>query len=203
MTILHRKTAMAISLPFIFFLFGKIHAQQMDTHYQQLPKPPKTVNGISVLKRQVQGLGFRYYWGTEGLTPNELQFRTTREARTVRETLEHIYFLCVTVQNTVSQTDANRFDDVTDVSWEALRAATLVAIKAAEQHLETIDENALEEQDVIFASGLKTDFRFLYLINGPLSDALTHVGQVVSFRRAAGNPQPKGVNVFTGIKKEN
>lgn len=44
-------------------------------------------------------------------------------------------------------------------------------------------------------------FPFWNLLNGPLLDALTHVGQITSWRRIAGNPQPKGVNVFLGIKK--
>ena len=37
---------------------------------------------------------------------------------------------------------------------------------------------------------------FWYWINGPLADALTHVGQITSWRRISGNPQLKGVNVF-------
>jgi len=39
---------------------------------------------------------------------------------------------------------------------------------------------------------------FWYWINGPLSDALTHVGQINSWRIIAGNPQLKGVNLFIG-----
>ncbi len=35
------------------------------------------------------------------------------------------------------------------------------------------------------------------MLNGPISDALTHVGQVNSFRRLSGNPV-YGANVFTG-----
>ena len=35
------------------------------------------------------------------------------------------------------------------------------------------------------------------LINGPVSDALTHVGQINSFRRLNGNPVPRA-NVFLG-----
>jgi len=35
------------------------------------------------------------------------------------------------------------------------------------------------------------------LINGPFSDALTHVGQVASWRRINGNPI-LGANVFFG-----
>lgn len=43
---------------------------------------------------------------------------------------------------------------------------------------------------------------FWYLINGPIADALTHVGQISSWRRMAGNPQPKGVSVLWGTSPE-
>jgi hypothetical protein len=41
-------------------------------------------------------------------------------------------------------------------------------------------------------------FPFWNQINGPISDALWHCGQVVMNRRASGNPLQKGVNVFIG-----
>jgi hypothetical protein len=42
----------------------------------------------------------------------------------------------------------------------------------------------------------------MQLINGPIADALTHIGQIVSWRRINGNPQPSGVNPFKGIRVE-
>ncbi|MCK5671198.1 hypothetical protein KAI10_07435, partial [Candidatus Bathyarchaeota archaeon] len=41
------------------------------------------------------------------------------------------------------------------------------------------------------------EFPVWNLINGPLSDALTHVGQIASWRRMNGNPIP-GARVFHG-----
>jgi hypothetical protein len=41
------------------------------------------------------------------------------------------------------------------------------------------------------------DRPFWHIINGPLSDALTHVGQINSFRRLAENPVSEA-NDFTG-----
>ena len=41
-------------------------------------------------------------------------------------------------------------------------------------------------------------FPFWNQINGPISDAIWHSGQVVMNRRASGNPLRKGVNVFLG-----
>jgi len=44
--------------------------------------------------------------------------------------------------------------------------------------------------------------QFWYIINGPVADTLTHVGQINSFRRLAGNPTPKA-NVFLGLPSNN
>lgn len=41
-------------------------------------------------------------------------------------------------------------------------------------------------------------FPFWNVVNGPISDALYHTRQIVSFRRSAGNPMQAGVNPFLG-----
>ena len=41
-------------------------------------------------------------------------------------------------------------------------------------------------------------FPFWNMINGPISDAIWHSGQVVANRRASGNPINPKVNVFIG-----
>ena len=48
--------------------------------------------------------------------------------------------------------------------------------------------------------GKISSFPVWNLMNGPLQDAIYHTGQIVSFRRTTGNPIPKGVNVFLGVK---
>lgn len=40
------------------------------------------------------------------------------------------------------------------------------------------------------------------MLNGPIADALWHVGQVVSFRRSSGNPFNSKVSVFSGKVRE-
>ena len=61
----------------------------------------------------------------------------------------------------------------------------------------------LDVLDMVFENtGSKTEYPFWNLINGPIADAIWHVGQVVSFRRASGNPLPKGVNFLPGTKTE-
>ena len=43
-----------------------------------------------------------------------------------------------------------------------------------------------------------TSFPFWNIINGPISDALWHCGQVVLLRRSSGNPFNSKVSVFSG-----
>ena len=45
-------------------------------------------------------------------------------------------------------------------------------------------------------------FPFWNTINGTMSDAMYHVGQVVSFRRASGNPIDPTAHVYLGAKLE-
>ena len=61
----------------------------------------------------------------------------------------------------------------------------------------------MDNYKVIFGSeGNTTEYPFWNMLNGPIEDAVYHTGQVVAFRRAAGNPMPSGVRVFLGTRVE-
>ncbi|HNP07210.1 MAG TPA: hypothetical protein PKN99_06270 [Cyclobacteriaceae bacterium] len=52
---------------------------------------------------------------------------------------------------------------------------------------------------MVFQSGdKKTEYPFWNLLNGPIADAIWHVGQVVSFRRSSGNPINSKAEVLLG-----
>ena len=81
------------------------------------------------------------------------------------------------------------------------RKKTLLNIQKASKIFSK--ENDLSKFTMVFKRGEKTtEFPFWNQINGPISDALWHVGQVVSFRRSSGNPFPKGVSVLQGVKRQ-
>ena len=86
-----------------------------------------------------------------------------------------------------------------DLSYLELREKTLANIKSSIDLLEGYDESDFENNKVIFGD-LKFDLYNLF--HGPISDSLYHIGQIVVFRRASGNPIPKGVNHFMGIKMD-
>jgi hypothetical protein len=79
-----------------------------------------------VVARLLDGLGFRYYWATEGLRPVDLTFRPTPKARNSLETLQHIYDLSTMIINAVGgkQVQPSEYN-----SYAELRKATLEDIK--------------------------------------------------------------------------
>ena len=57
----------------------------------------------------------------------------------------------------------------------------------------------VKDLKIVFKKGSKKQaFPFWNAINGPISDALWHIGQVVTFRRSSGNPFSSKVDVFMG-----
>ena len=173
---------------------------QQKPYYYTIPDTPTTYTATTVAARLVDGLGFRYFWATEGLTEKDLKYKPSAEARTTLETLEHINGLTTILVNSVSKKSTISGAPVEKLSFTQLREQTLKNIQTASELLKKSDAK-LEDFDMIFERpNAKTEFPFWNLINGPISDALWHVGQVVSFRRGSGNPLPKGVNVLTGTK---
>ncbi len=167
------------------------------TSYEEIPDYPAEFTAEAVVARMVDGLGFRYYWATEGLRSEDLSFRPGDETRSTRETLEHIFSLTLVLVNSTRMIPHSS-QEVTDLSFEELRASTLANIAEASQTLKS-EGARLEDFQVIFQRGeTQTIFPFWNQINGPIADALWHVGQVVSFRRSSGNPLNPNVQVFTG-----
>ena len=168
---------------------------QKDDYYYNIPKAPKTYTAATVASRMVDGLGFRYYWATFGLTEKDLAFKPNAEARTTSETIDHILGLSqVIVNSTLKVANGAKQPKMT---FEEKRKKTLANIQKASEILRNAKD--ISEFKIIFG---KTEFPFWNQINGPISDALWHVGQVVSFRRSSGNPFPKGVSVLRGTKRD-
>lgn len=189
----------AYSLTLLFFVSSFAMAQALP--FSQIPEAPKHLTPSTTLLRMVQGLGFRYYWATEGLRKEDLDYRPSQEASSSLETLQHLYSLSKTIAEAVQNIPSKRPDTKAPVTLESLRAETLTNLELAAQVLSQADQEGLERMKIVFdREGKQSAFPLWNLINGPISDALYHTGQVVSFRRTSGNPIAKGVNVFLGIK---
>lgn len=175
----------------------------MSLPYREIPDYPDTYNAGTVAARMVDGLGFRYYWATEGLRQADLDYKTTLESRTSAETLDHIYGLVNVVHNAVMEKPNIRPAEPEDLTYAEKRVRTLQLLKAASDKLRESTGEDLEHYDVIFQRGdRQSSSPFWNNLNGPLADAIWHVGQVVAFRRASGNPFNSKVSVFSGKVRE-
>lgn len=167
--------------------------------YHQIPEAPKEFTAGSVVSRMIDGLGFRYYWATEGLRAEDLAFKPSKEARTTEETIDHILGLSQVILN--SSLGVANEKPQPKMTYEEKRKKTLNNLKKASEIFLKAED--LSKFSIVFKRGENTtEFPFWNQINGPISDALWHVGQVVSFRRSSGNPFPKGVSVLRGVRRQ-
>jgi len=164
--------------------------------YYEIPEVPEEFTAGTVVSRMIDGLGFRYYWATEGLRSVDLSFKPSVEARTSLETIEHIHGLTNVILNSVTkQTNTNV--KLPKMSFPELREKTLIKLQKASAVLRNSAD--ISEFKIIFERGDgNSEFPFWNQINGPISDALWHVGQVISFRRSSGNPYNSKASVFSG-----
>ncbi len=171
--------------------------------FYQIPEAPENYNGTNVAARMIDGLGFRYYWATEDLRKEDLEFTPGNNGRKASDVLDHLYGLSRTIVNATLNKPNIRPAEEPERSWEELRKATLENLSIASENLKNADGEDLQHLNIIFQRGERTsEFPFWNVINGPLADAIYHVGQIVSFRRSAGNPMNPNVNVFMGVTKE-
>jgi hypothetical protein len=174
-----------------------------DLPYYEIPDYPQSYTAGAVAARVIDGLGFRYYWATEGLRAEDLKYKplgpADGEPRTTEETLQHIYSLTNTILNTTRKLPNVSGALNTKLPFDELRKKTLDNIKAAADMLRIVKDSEVADMKVIFKSDTGTrEFPFWNILNGPVDDALWHVGQVITFRRSSGNPYNNKASVFTG-----
>ena len=167
--------------------------------YKEIPKYPEKYTTGTVISRMIDGLGYRFYWATEGLRQEDLSYKPSKKSRTTEETLQHIYGLSETILNAPMQRANIRPADWSYLSFEQLRNSTLQNFKKASDLLLKMSDADVSKLEIAFKRQ-KKEFKAPYwnMLNGPLADAIYHTGQIVTFRRSSGNPMNPKVNVFMG-----
>lgn len=159
--------------------------------YYEIPEAPENYTAGTVASRMIDGLGFRYYWATEGLRIEDLKHKASDLGRTSEETIEHLFGLSNFILNSILEKPEKK--EHSNISFKEKRKKTLLNFKKASDILKNSKD--VSQYD-------NTRFPFWNIINGPIADALWHCGQVVMLRRASGNPFNSKVSVFTGKLKE-
>ena len=167
--------------------------------YHQIPEYPESYSAANVMARMIDGLGYRYYWATEDLREEDLSFKVSESSRTSFETIEHIHSLVNTSLKTIKSEPIVRTAEKEVLDFKTMRHQTLNMLKEASDRLRSGDITDLSELKLVFKRDERSsEYEFWHLINGPIADALWHVGQIVSNRRASGNPLDPTVSVFSG-----
>jgi len=184
---------------FIFLFTLSINAQtdkkEIDLPFSEIGEYPADFSQANIISRMIEGLGYRYYWATKSLTENDLNYKSSEDARSTIQIIEHIYSLTMMISSSFEKKEF-KFTSVT-YNYDELRTKTLLKLKYIHDELRSNPD--FSQLFIKFErGGTKMEFPFWNQINGPISDALWHCGQVVMNRRSSGNPLQSGVNVFLG-----
>ena len=165
--------------------------KNQELPFEDISKTPNDLTDTNTLLRMVEGLAFRYRWATENLSEENIKFKPHPTSMSIEEINAHIFDL-VDSTNRVFGGEKQNKDSLN--SFHKLRIKSLNILADLSERLKEMSDEDLSE----IGKNTSRKLPFWYWINGPLADALTHVGQITSWRRIAGNPQLKGINVFIG-----
>lgn len=183
---------------FLLLATTTLAAQNTKDFYSEIQPSADTYTAGTVASRFIDGLGFRFYWATEGLRTEDLAFKPGLDSRSALETITHIYEMSVIIRNATTET-VNTADQSPAVSFEEMRERALENFKTASEILRKSADKDLARYTMKFKQGEKlSEFAFWNNINGPIEDCLWHTGQIVSLRRLSGNPFSDKVNFLSG-----
>ena len=161
--------------------------------YYRIPDAPESMMATTILIRLLDGLGFRYRWATEGLNDEDIEFQPCDSSMKIGELLDNIHRLVLVSEAFITGDEGEK---IATASLDERRRKTLDVVVRIREALLDLDDEYLGKR-MYSPPWDEREFPIWNLINGPLSDALTHVGQIASWRRMNGNPIP-GARVFHG-----
>jgi hypothetical protein len=165
-----------------------------DLPYSRIPDPPEEMTASNVLIRMIDGIGFRYRWATEELNEENMGFQPCDSSMDMNALMKHINGLLNVSEAYIT---GNDMAPVRDVRLDERRIDTLAAVIRIREALSELDDEYLSKR-MYKPPWREDEYPIWTLINGPLSDTLTHIGQIASWRRIHDNPI-LGANVFDGL----
>lgn len=169
--------------------------RSQDSPFKSIAKTEDVFNSGNLVARMVEGLGFRYYWATEGLRPEDLKLEPGGGNRSSMYTISHIYSLS---RFLLSALEREVFDpgNTENMTFAQIRTETLKNYEKAVKILKNSKDSDFKDYNIKFANG--GQLPFWNAINGPIADAIYHTGQIVMMRRMSGNPINPNISVLSG-----
>lgn len=148
----------------------------MAHRYHALPPAPDHITAANVIARILASIGFRFYWATEALTEQIYAFQPGHGTRSIEETIDHVWELLNWLYRAIDPEGKPKPEGALP-----LRAATLELIETLEEAFSAMDQEEVAALQILQEP-------FWPVLNGPLSDVLTHIGQIAMMRRLGGLP---------------
>jgi len=170
--------------------------------YFKIPNSPKNYSAGNVISKLLDGLGYRYYWATDGIKDIDLDYKTSEGARNTFEVLIHICDLTEGILKVAKQEIIRPPFNFKKLTFDQIREKTLYNIETSSNIFKTKNSEELTNVELILETdNSQTKFPLWNVLVGPITDTGYHIGQVVAFRRASGNPMHQNVNAFLGYTK--
>lgn len=158
--------------------------------FDSILETPETFTSNTVLARFIDAWGFRLNWAVKGLEDYDLAKDVAGGVMSIEELIYHIEDLSLLCLNAFSENELKR-----DTSLDAL-----ASFRNTLENLEQLKKNVLSTSNEDLAKVEVLGFPIWNMMNGPIADALTHIGQINLLRRMQGNPTLP-VSVFLGKPK--
>ena len=156
----------------------------MSTDYSAMPTPPGNASAATVFAHTLDAAGFRYYWASSGIHEAAFSFAPAPECMTLGELVQHTEQLAAWMHLNLVGTAAAASGD----GPKTARSNTLQSLAASSAKVRAMTDEELMGVRVVRPD--QEDLPVWNLLNGPLADFLTHVGQISTWRRIAGCPAP-------------
>ncbi|MGL4631293.1 MAG: hypothetical protein ACRCVT_08815, partial [Leadbetterella sp.] len=127
-----------ITLSLVYLVSVNLNAQNTSDAlpYREIPNYPESYTNENIVTRMLDGLGFRYYWATEGLRPQDLNYKFADEARSIEATIDHLLGLSHMILNaTNARVHVFSQAEAAKIPFDIKRKTTLENIKAASDRL--------------------------------------------------------------------
>ena len=161
-----------------------------------VPIAPNQFNGSGVIQRMVDGILVRYTIVTEDISEAAINYQATPESMSMIDLQKHILGLLNWVSKVMGMVkDPNQKRAETFEEYQKQIKTTCTLLSA---HIASLTDEEISSKTV-YLKRSDTHYSIYYIINGPLSDAISHIGQIATWRRIAGNPIPR-ISPFTGVK---
>ena len=154
--------------------------------FYNIPDAPASVGAGAVMGRLADSVGFRFRWAVEGLVDADLAYKPAPDCMTLVELILHIHDLLVGAARNAGLPPEK---PLTETSSCGQMISGVLDLSSRLSHR----YKAMSDTDLAATTpGLWT------MINGPLADCLTHIGQILSWRRLSGAP-PAPADLFQGL----